>query len=130
MLEEEVDGAGDDETGKADPFHRNRLMSCRVFGDGSTQSAANIGFLHGDKRTGFTGSGRQRIFVERIEGCHVQNAGRDAFTPQLFRSLYREMHDRILVMANGRLTGDFPAGAAAAEVISAATPNLNKVKSS
>lgn len=40
------------------------------------------------------------------------------------------LSDRILVMANGRLTGDFPAGAAAAEVISAATPNLNKVKSS
>jgi erythritol transport system ATP-binding protein len=40
------------------------------------------------------------------------------------------LSDRILVMANGRLTGDFPAGAAAADVISAATPNLNKVKSS
>ncbi len=40
------------------------------------------------------------------------------------------LSDRILVMANSRLTGDFPAGAAAAEAISAATPNLNKVKSS
>jgi simple sugar transport system ATP-binding protein len=40
------------------------------------------------------------------------------------------LSDRILVMANGRLTGDFPAGAAAADVISAATPNLNRVKSS
>ncbi|MGL3607971.1 sugar ABC transporter ATP-binding protein [Rhizobium sp. G187] len=38
------------------------------------------------------------------------------------------LSDRILVMANGRLTGDFPAGAAASDVISAATPNLNRVE--
>ncbi len=38
------------------------------------------------------------------------------------------LSDRILVMANGRLTGQFPAGASAAEVISAATPNLNRVE--
>lgn len=35
------------------------------------------------------------------------------------------LSDRILVMANGRLTGQFPAGANAADVISAATPNLD-----
>ncbi|SFB32944.1 erythritol ABC transporter ATP-binding protein [Rhizobium sp. NFR07] len=38
------------------------------------------------------------------------------------------LSDRILVMANGRLTGQFPAGANASDVISAATPNLNRVE--
>ncbi|EHS52942.1 ABC transporter related protein [Rhizobium sp. PDO1-076] len=38
------------------------------------------------------------------------------------------LSDRILVMANGKLTGDFPAGADAAAVISAATPNLSRVE--
>lgn len=38
------------------------------------------------------------------------------------------LSDRILVMANGRLTGQFQAGANAADVISAATPNLNRVE--
>lgn len=38
------------------------------------------------------------------------------------------LSDRILVMANGRLTGQFPAGAKAADVVSAATPNLNRVE--
>jgi erythritol transport system ATP-binding protein len=33
------------------------------------------------------------------------------------------LSDRILVMANGRLTGEFPSGASAADVIAAATPN-------
>jgi erythritol transport system ATP-binding protein len=37
------------------------------------------------------------------------------------------LSDRILVMANGKLTGDFPSGADAADVISAATPNQDKV---
>lgn len=37
------------------------------------------------------------------------------------------LSDRILVMANGRLTGDFPAGARASDVISAAAPKMNKV---
>lgn len=37
------------------------------------------------------------------------------------------LSDRILVMANGRLTGSFPAGANAADIVSAATPNLNRV---
>ena len=36
------------------------------------------------------------------------------------------LSDRILVMANGRLTGDFPAGASAADVVSAATPHMKK----
>ena len=38
------------------------------------------------------------------------------------------LSDRILVMANGRLTGEYPAGADAADVVSAATPNLNRVE--
>lgn len=38
------------------------------------------------------------------------------------------LSDRILVMANGRLTGQFPAGTNAADVVSAATPNLKKVE--
>ncbi|MFB9948200.1 sugar ABC transporter ATP-binding protein [Rhizobium puerariae] len=38
------------------------------------------------------------------------------------------LSDRILVMANGRLTGQFPAGASASDVVSAATPNLNRVE--
>ena len=38
------------------------------------------------------------------------------------------LSDRILVMANGRLTGEFPAGAKASDVVSAATPNLNRVE--
>ena len=37
------------------------------------------------------------------------------------------LSDRILVMANGRLTGQFPAGASASDVVSAATPNLKRV---
>lgn len=37
------------------------------------------------------------------------------------------LSDRILVMANGRLTGEFPAGANASDVVSAATPNFNRV---
>lgn len=36
------------------------------------------------------------------------------------------LSDRILVMANGKLTGQFPAGANAADVMSAATPNLKR----
>jgi erythritol transport system ATP-binding protein len=36
------------------------------------------------------------------------------------------LSDRILVMANGRLTGQFPAGANASDVISAASPNLDR----
>ncbi|MDI7865003.1 sugar ABC transporter ATP-binding protein [Rhizobiaceae bacterium n13] len=38
------------------------------------------------------------------------------------------LSDRILVMANGKLTGSFPAGADASAVISAATPNLSRVE--
>lgn len=40
------------------------------------------------------------------------------------------LSDRILVMANGRISGDFPQGANAADVISAATPNQRKVAQS
>ncbi len=40
------------------------------------------------------------------------------------------LSDRILVMANGRLTGQFPAGASASDVVSAATPNLNRIEAS
>ena len=36
------------------------------------------------------------------------------------------LSDRILVMANGRLTGEFPSGAPAADVIAAATPNQSR----
>ncbi|MBP1884117.1 sugar ABC transporter ATP-binding protein [Sinorhizobium mexicanum] len=38
------------------------------------------------------------------------------------------LSDRILVMANGKLTGSFPSGAEASAVISAATPNLSRVE--
>ena len=36
------------------------------------------------------------------------------------------LSDRIIVMANGRITGEFPAGTDAAEVISATAPNAAK----
>ena len=36
------------------------------------------------------------------------------------------LSDRILVMANGRITGEFPAGTDAATVIAAATPSLQR----
>jgi erythritol transport system ATP-binding protein len=38
------------------------------------------------------------------------------------------LSDRILVMADGQVTGEFPAGAAAAEVIAAATPDKTRRK--
>ena len=37
------------------------------------------------------------------------------------------LSDRILVMANGKITGEFPSGTNAATVISAATPHVRKV---
>ena len=36
------------------------------------------------------------------------------------------LSDRILVMANGRISGEFPAGTEAATVIAAATPSFKK----